>query len=115
MRGITPTLRSITELELLHQPTMVNEIQLSFDPSRTCVVDGCYQHGFIRCIHCGKILCMHHFLNRTCFHSYPKQHNEPDIETVMDMYVIVLSTIFCSYIISLQDMMISHSQAHNHV
>lgn len=30
--------------------------------------ESCREPGFIRCSHCGKILCLRHFLERVCFH-----------------------------------------------
>lgn len=29
----------------------------------------CNHPAFIRCAHCGRVLCLEHFLERTCFHS----------------------------------------------
>lgn len=56
------------ESEFEGSPLMkVREIQFGFQP-KTCEVDECNEHGFIRCAHCGKIMCLAHFLERECFH-----------------------------------------------
>lgn len=56
------------EEQIRHPPATVRNIQFGFDKSITCEVDGCEHHAFIRCSHCGKHLCLTHFLNATCFH-----------------------------------------------
>lgn len=45
----------------------VREIQFAFKDTE-CSVRDCENHAFIRCAHCGKVLCLHHFLERNCFH-----------------------------------------------
>lgn len=45
----------------------VNAIQFS-KPGHRCHIDGCTDHGFIRCSYCGKLLCLMHFLQQECFH-----------------------------------------------
>ena len=52
---------------------MVADIQFDLRSNRSCQVDGCTHKAFIKCSHCGKILCYEHFLSRTCFHNieYP--------------------------------------------
>lgn len=52
---------------------VVNAIQFGFDSSHKCEYqdengDGCANHGFVQCSHCGKILCLQHFMERVCFH-----------------------------------------------
>lgn len=51
-----------------HPPPMVNAIQFDFDQSAKCSISGCTNHAFTRCSHCGKFLCLNHFLQRECFH-----------------------------------------------
>lgn len=51
-----------------HPPKMVNSIQFDFDQAQMCQVSGCDQHAFVKCSHCGRHLCLHHFLERICFH-----------------------------------------------
>lgn len=46
----------------------VNSINFGHDPSEHCEVEGCNEYAYIRCAHCQKLLCIHHFLNRTCYH-----------------------------------------------
>lgn len=56
--------------ELEHNPPkMVNSIQFEFDDGVKCARAGCGEHAFLRCSHCGKPLCLHHFLERECFHT----------------------------------------------
>jgi hypothetical protein len=43
-------------------------LQFSFNPARRCQVANCTHFGFVQCAHCGKVLCIDHFLNRTHFH-----------------------------------------------
>lgn len=56
-------------------PRRVIEIQFPVNMP-LCSHTGCQNRGFIRCSHCGKFLCLEHFLNRTCFH-----HREEEYET----------------------------------
>lgn len=49
------------------QPAMVRKIEFGFAASE-CQVGACSSHAFIRCSHCGKLMCLEHFLERTCFH-----------------------------------------------
>lgn len=63
---------SIDELQSRPPGRMVQEIQYGFDHSDNCQHHtGCDRHAFIRCAHCGKLLCLHHFLERSCFHDHP--------------------------------------------
>lgn len=50
-------------------PKMVNAIQFDFDGASECEIQGCNQHAFVRCSHCDKLMCLQHFLNRTCIHN----------------------------------------------
>lgn len=52
-----------------YPPKMVSNIQFEFDAASRCQVPGCSRHAFIKCAHCGKLLCHHHFINRTCVHN----------------------------------------------
>lgn len=58
---------NITELANV-PPKMVSDIQFYFNGREFCSVSGCKDHAFIRCSHRGKLMCLHHFLSRTCFH-----------------------------------------------
>ena len=49
------------------KPLMVRGIQFAFDETK-CSIESCENEPFIRCSHCGKIMCLHHFLARHCFH-----------------------------------------------
>ena len=46
----------------------VNDVQFSFDEATRCEADNCTEYAFIRCAHCGRHLCLRHFLDRVCFH-----------------------------------------------
>lgn len=60
-------------------PRMVQDIQFNFDPTSICQARGCTKHAFIRCSHCGKLMCLKHFLNRECTHlSRPKRSTDAD-------------------------------------
>lgn len=52
-----------------YPPKMVHKIQFVFNESALCQKEGCNEHAFIKCSHCGRLHCIHHFLNRTCFHN----------------------------------------------
>jgi len=58
---------SIEELSARPVPPMVQELKFNFDASRPCEVHDCTNHVFSRCAHCGKHLCLRHFLQRVCF------------------------------------------------
>lgn len=53
-----------------YPPKMVNDIQFNIDDANTCQVEGCEEHAFLKCSHCGKHLCLKHFLQRECFHTF---------------------------------------------
>lgn len=69
--------------ELSSEPPgrMVQEVQFDFDPSDRCEFN-CTNHAFIRCSHCGKLMCLQHFLQRSCFHNHSLtmdyDHHEDD-------------------------------------
>ena len=65
----TDTGFSPAELAVGPPPRTVQDIQFSFNASSRCQVDNCTAHAFIKCAHCGKLLCLHHFLERECFHN----------------------------------------------
>lgn len=53
-----------------YPPKMVRSIQFDFNEQEKCSVAGCNHSSFVRCSHCGKILCLHHFLARKCYHDH---------------------------------------------
>lgn len=62
--------RSFTEAELdkaKAPPRMVQDIQFEFDRSKLCE-HNCSNYAVVRCSHCGKLMCLHHFVGRSCFH-----------------------------------------------
>lgn len=61
---------SSSELQDEPPPKMVLNVQFSFNRSHTCDVVGCNERAFITCAHCGKFLCLKHFLGRECFHEH---------------------------------------------
>ena len=46
----------------------VDDINFGFKSDAKCAVEGCDKYAFIRCAHCGRHLCLKHFLDRQCFH-----------------------------------------------
>lgn len=56
-----------SELNSRAPPPLVQDIQFNFNQSSRCE-QNCTNYASIRCSHCGKLLCLDHFLNRTCFH-----------------------------------------------
>lgn len=56
-----------SELQSRAPPPLVQDIQFNFNQSSLCE-HNCTNYAFIRCSHCGKLMCLDHFLNRTCFH-----------------------------------------------
>lgn len=70
--------------ELIRYPPLnVNGIHFTHGLGRGCQIGNCTNDGFIRCAYCGKVLCVHHFLNRECFHD-PNSTDYPDPPTVGD-------------------------------
>lgn len=49
-------------------PLNANAIQFDKNRGARCGVQHCEKSSLLRCSHCGKPLCLHHFLDRTCFH-----------------------------------------------
>lgn len=60
----------------VYLPPMLNQVNRNLNKTRPCEVDQCQNLPFIRCAYCGKQLCLHHFLNRTCFHDSPNDFIE---------------------------------------
>lgn len=56
---------------------MVQDIQFEFDPRQKCQFN-CSNHAFIKCSHCGKFMCLEHFLERNCFHHHTNNGTDPD-------------------------------------
>lgn len=56
------------ELGTTGKPKKVIQIQFKLTSSH-CQVENCTEHAFLRCSHCGKHLCLKHFLGRHCFHT----------------------------------------------
>lgn len=59
---------SADELTIGEPPPSVDEINFNFKKREVCEHEDCTKDAFIRCSHCGKLLCLHHFLERQCFH-----------------------------------------------
>ena len=59
---------SAEELAAQPVPPMVQEIQFNFDASKRCEAFDCPSLAFIKCSHCGRLHCLHHFLQRVCYH-----------------------------------------------
>lgn len=65
---------SFSHEELLSdRPAMVKDVQFDVNAQDSCEVDECDSPAFIRCSHCGKLMCLSHFLDRKCFHE-PSQN-----------------------------------------
>ena len=60
---------STDELDLGENPALVDEVQFNLEGTEMCEHVNCTNHAFIQCSYCGKLLCLHHFLERSCFHS----------------------------------------------
>lgn len=58
----------------------VRSLQFDFNMDRGCEVPDCNHAGFIQRAHCGKVLCLEHFLNRTCFHEIQEHHDHHEHE-----------------------------------
>ena len=61
------------ELTVSGRPQMTQNLQFSFHPGTRCEHGNCTDHAFVQCAHCGKLLCLHHFLERVCFHEVHEQ------------------------------------------
>lgn len=72
--------------ELDHKiPETVSQVQFSFHRSATCQIENCTNDAFIQCSHCGELLCLRHFLNRTHFHHDDHQQRvHTDVEMEID-------------------------------
>lgn len=64
---------SVSELATRPPGRNVDAVQFrSFNGADKCEHHtNCSNHAFIKCAHCGKLLCLKHFLERTCFHDDP--------------------------------------------
>lgn len=51
-----------------YPPPNANALQFDRKNNARCGAANCTKGGLLRCSHCGKILCLHHFLERECFH-----------------------------------------------
>lgn len=60
------------------EPRMVNAINIGFDPTSRSEHHNCSEYEFIRCSHCGRLLCLHHFLERECFHNHSPRSDRRD-------------------------------------
>ena len=60
---------SIDELSSGPPVTMVQDVQFNFNPAHRCEFN-CTNHAFIKCSHCGELMCLKHFLERKCFHQH---------------------------------------------
>lgn len=73
---------SYDEMRVRPKPICVLEIQFDFDVSRCQHQEHgsnstCRQPAFVRCSHCGKVLCLKHFLDRLCFHDVTEERAGP--------------------------------------
>lgn len=59
---------AVRELGATGKPKKVVQIQFKLTNSH-CQVENCTERAFLRCSHCGKHLCLKHFLARHCFHT----------------------------------------------
>ena len=66
------------ELQNGAPPAVVNDINFNFERHQTCGHPGCNATAFIRCSHCGKYLCIRHFLDRECFHRIEEDDDEDE-------------------------------------
>lgn len=64
-------------------PARVNEIQFVFDKPQECEIANCTHQAFIRCAHCGKHMCLSHFLSRVHNHI-----DNPAVEAPFDLPVL---------------------------
>lgn len=68
---------SFSEDELTNvPPANVNSVQFGYDPYEMCSVENCTEEVVLRCSHCGRSLCLRHFINRTCFHDIDDETDE---------------------------------------
>lgn len=61
--------------ERRNKPDNVLRIQFGKEPGTKCSVRGCQNLAFTICAWCKRPLCIHHFLNRTCFHTTNSNYN----------------------------------------
>lgn len=73
---------SIDEINNRPMPRGVLDIQFKTDKTRCDQKDHitnttCSRPAFIRCSHCGKILCLHQFMERVCIHNINEERAGP--------------------------------------
>lgn len=56
-------------------PREVKDINFNLQRGRHCEITGCNHSAFIKCAHCGRHLCLKHFLDRHCFHGEGQSYN----------------------------------------
>ena len=66
-RNTDPNFNATSEMGTV-PPRMVNHIQFDFDAAELCQRQDCRNHAFLKCSHCGRLICLNHFLERVCFH-----------------------------------------------
>ena len=73
------------EMTSTAQPPNVHAIQFHGVSGHTYQHSNCTAPAFIRCSYCHRMLCLHHFLDRTCFHPNRNhghgEHNEHGVIT----------------------------------
>lgn len=61
--------KGFDETQISRRPIRkVDDINFKFKSDEKCIHNGCNEYAFIRCAHCGRHLCLQHFLERHCFH-----------------------------------------------
>lgn len=73
---------SVDEMVARPMPRGVLNIQFEFNQTQCqhhdhTTNDRCSRPAFIKCAHCGKILCLKHFLDRACFHEVNEERAGP--------------------------------------
>lgn len=73
--------------ELAHRPKPLTAPDISFGFNETAKCEFrdasntmCPRSAFIKCAHCGRLLCLQHFLDRKCFHSTDEPRAGPSHE-----------------------------------
>lgn len=61
------------------RPMTTHQMQFTFHQAHRCDVEGCNNSVFVRCSHCGQRLCLHHFLERVCFHEISENDDGVDL------------------------------------
>lgn len=74
------------------KPKLTSAMQFGFEAGSKCQRNGCPNYAFVRCSYCDRLVCVDHFLNRTCFHDTPDEWDlldlteRPDDERLMKSY-----------------------------